>query len=289
MLKPASSAYQFFVPLFRDWFYILSMLGKRAIEFFLLINIMMLFSCADPLEEEIIDCSVSDISLEVIKIEYADCGLTNGKITVGVNGGTAPFSYSMDNGPAQDSSLFINVGPGFHDLAVRDANGCTSGTRTFMSSKDPFQVVIYSSPSGCQGNKGTITVEPLGGVAPYKYQLGENNDNYQSEGYWENLTSGRHSIWVEDANTCFFGVYATVTSGVKYSEQIAPIIEKNCTSASCHGGSHELDLRSLSTVRANASKIKTVVNDGTMPIDGTLSQEEINLITCWVDDGAPDN
>jgi gliding motility-associated-like protein len=43
----------------------------------------------------------------------------------GVNGGTAPFRYSIDGGQTfSDAPLFEDLPPGFYDLEVKDAEGC---------------------------------------------------------------------------------------------------------------------------------------------------------------------
>jgi hypothetical protein len=248
---------------------------------------LSVFSCSETPEK--IDCSLSDIALEVTGIKYADCGLSNGQLTVEATGGNDPYRYTLDQGPAQPSPIFTNVIPGFHSVKVEDADGCSSTVNTFMGSKEPFPVNTTTTPSGCGGSEGTISVFPLGGVPPYKYQLGENNDNYQLSNVWENLRSGTHSIWVEDVNKCFFGVYVFVPTGISYAESVKPIIENSCAVASCHDGTQEPDFRIFANIRSNASKIKSMVVNRTMPPVDQLSAEAIQSIACWVDDGAPNN
>jgi hypothetical protein len=250
---------------------------------------LFLFACADSDVKEPVDCSISDLEIEVVKIVYTDCGRDNGQITVSASGGRPPYQFSLDEGPLQSSPIITNVKPGFREITVVDADKCTKRARTFMSSKDPFQVVIYTTPSGCDDSKGSITVVPLGGVAPYKYQLGENNDNYQSENVWNGLRSGQHSIWVEDANRCFFGVFVSVPTGTSFSKTIAPIIESNCATPSCHGGTQAPDFRTFAMIKTNATKIKSMVIGNTAHPEGTLLPEEILQIVCWVDDGALNN
>jgi hypothetical protein len=246
-----------------------------------------IFSCSETPAK--VDCTLSNLTLEVVGIKYADCGLSNGQITVEATGGNNPYRFTLDQGQAQPSPIFLDVRPGFHSVQVVDADGCSASASTFMGSKEPFPVNTATTPSGCGGSAGTISVFPLGGVPPYKYQLGENNDNYQVSNVWENLRSGTHSIWVEDVNKCFFGVYVFVPSGISYSESVKPIIENSCAVTSCHDGAQEPDLRTFANIKSNASKIKSMVVNRTMPPISQLSSEAIQLIACWVDDGAPNN
>ena len=261
-----------------------------AISIFILLLITISFSdCADPAVE--IDCATVEVLISIVEIKYADCGQTNGEIMVEADGGAEPYQYSLDNQVTNSNGVFTNVKPGVHGIIATDKNGCGSNSiTTYIGNKEPFQVqIVTTSSGGCNNNQGSITVTPLGGVAPYKFQLGENNDNYQAVGKWENLVSARYSVWVEDINKCFFGVYTYVPSGILYKTAIAPIITANCSTSGCHDGSIAPNLTTHSTVKANASKIKTMINDRSMPPNSTLESTDIELITCWINDGAPNN
>ena len=49
----------------------------------------------------------------------------NGAILVTPNGGTAPFTYSLDGGMAQADPLFVNLNSGDYTILITDAVGCT--------------------------------------------------------------------------------------------------------------------------------------------------------------------
>jgi gliding motility-associated-like protein len=49
-------------------------------------------------------------------------------IIVNVNGGTCQFIYQLDNGPPQESNIFLPVSSGSHIVHVTDVNGCTDLT-----------------------------------------------------------------------------------------------------------------------------------------------------------------
>lgn len=74
---------------------------------------------------------------------------------------------------------------------------------------------------------------------------------------------------------------------ISFMNEINPIIEKSCTS--CHNGSQFPDLRTYSIIRDNSKIIKDQVVIRAMPIGGSLSTEEIELISCWVDSGSSNN
>jgi SprB repeat len=260
----------------------------RVVLFILLPLSAMLGSCSDDSVDQV-NCAESDLAVEIAKLKYADCGRSNGEITVQASGGKAPYRYAIDQGILQSSAVFIDVRPGIHVFSVTDTNDCTNTVETFMANKEPFPVNSTVTPSGCNENQGSITVTPLGGVPPYKYQLGENNDNYQLTGTWQGLRSGKHSIWVEDVYKCFFGFDVFVPSGISYKGSVASIIESKCATASCHGGTQVPDFRTFSVIKANASKIKSATANLSMPPGDPLTSSEIQSISCWVDDGALNN
>ena len=85
------------------------------------------------------------------------------------------------------------------------------------------------------------------------------------------------------------GVFFYIPTGVSFTASVAPIITASCSTIDCHGGSQSPDFRVFENIRNNASKIKEFTESGFMPQSGSLTPEEINLIGCWVDDGALDN
>lgn len=72
-----------------------------------------------------------------------------------------------------------------------------------------------------------------------------------------------------------------------FINQVNPIIENNCVS--CHNGNQFPDLRTYNGVSTNSEIVMQQIVNRTMPIGGSLTNEEINLITCWIENGSPNN
>lgn len=72
-------------------------------------------------------------------------------------------------------------------------------------------------------------------------------------------------------------------------EDIMPIISSNCIV--CHENGPFPHLIDKAAVISNATKIRREVAGGFMPPPSAspLDSEDIQLIKCWVDDGARDN
>jgi hypothetical protein len=62
-----------------------------------------------------------------------------------------------------------------------------------------------------------------------------------------------------------------------------------CALSGCHDGRRRPDLRLYERAKFYAKAIKSKTQDRSMPFEGSLTQEQIDVIACWVDDGALEN
>jgi uncharacterized membrane protein len=93
-----------------------------------------------------------------------------------------------------------------------------------------------------------------------------------------------------DAAGCRVTKSIHVASKTSFSNDISPIISTNCAISGCHKGTSGLpDFSTLKNIQASASAIKTQTVSRSMPIGKTLTDDEISVIACWVNDGAPNN
>lgn len=92
---------------------------------------------------------------------------------------------------------------------------------------------------------------------------------------------------VEDENP----IVGQCEEEVAYSNTIRPLIDAKCMP--CHNGDGSEpfapDLTTYNGVASIATLVKEVTETGRMPKNGTLTDQEIEDIGCWVDAGAPEN
>ncbi|HLU94758.1 MAG TPA: hypothetical protein VKZ54_11560 [Membranihabitans sp.] len=75
---------------------------------------------------------------------------------------------------------------------------------------------------------------------------------------------------------------------ISFVADIQPIINSKCIM--CHDGSMPIpDFRTYEVIKSRASLVKELTATRVMPKTGSLTDAQIKLIGCWVDDGAPDN
>ena len=78
----------------------------------------------------------------------------------------------------------------------------------------------------------------------------------------------------------------------KFSADVNPIIQNSCAISGCHGSGSSNGPGSLLTfdqIKNAASQVKSAVVTKAMPQGSTLSNTQIQTISCWVDNGALNN
>lgn len=126
----------------------------------------------------------------------------DGSATVIATGGTGSYVFSwIPSNPLGDSTASITAlcGTTTYTVQVKDSLGCISlDTATIINPKPILSNVVIINES-CGGScNGKITVNPSGGIAPYKF-LWMNGDTTKSI---INLCVGNYSVKVTDKNGC---------------------------------------------------------------------------------------
>jgi hypothetical protein len=139
------------------------------------------------------------------------CTSNNGQITLTATGGTAPYSYSLNNGPSQSSPVFANLAPGSYTYTITESGGCSG----FGSFNIPAAAIVTATLNQtatiiCSGNtNAAISVSAAGGQANYSYSI--NGTNYQASNTFGNLGAGTYTIYAQDANGCIGSNTLTIT------------------------------------------------------------------------------
>jgi hypothetical protein len=260
--------------------------------FFLFVPFSVLIACVNHDLNKTFDCSLSDLTIDVSAVAPAtSCSTTDGSISVIASGGKQPYVYLL-NDIAQPSNEFNGLHAGIYSVGVTDANGCdTLLSNIMVMAKDFSFTTTLGEDNLCLGNNGSVTVEVSEGNPPYQYKI--DNSEFTESNIFTGLSNGNHVIEVRDNIACTISLNVTVPRGItgtSWSSDIQPIMEKSCALSGCHNGTTRLDLRIYSNAKKHAAEIKTLTRNRSMPFDGTpLTQNQIELISCWVDDGAEEN
>lgn len=253
---------------------------------------LLFWSCNSEKEGDlVVDCTVSD--LEVMDTEVVKPGcVTKGSVTVAATGGEAAYEYSMGGGQFQSSGTFNEISAGAYEITVRDATGCTAKVSVNVEAADSGieGTVVSTEGTTCGGTSGSVTLSATGGDGSYTYSV--DGGDFTTTETIVDLTQGAHVFTVKDGTGCTDDGEFRIFSSISLQGDIMPIITNKCaTSSSCHdtGASGKPVLVSKAEVIAKAERIKFRTGNKSMPLTGSLTDEQIEMIACWVDDGAPDN
>jgi SprB repeat len=238
-----------------------------------------------------VNCDESGPSLQVGTIEMAtSCSTQDGSIHAIPSGGKEPYTFFLNDQVAL-SSNFNNLSAGIYSIRIQDANGCDAliSNITVMAEGFSFEAKIKGD-SLCLEDNGSIEVDVSEGNPPYTYKI--DDGVFADQNYFTDLGHGDHVVVVKDVNDCTISLNITVprdTTGTRWLTDIRPIMVTYCALNGCHNGISKPDLRIYEKAKYYAGKIKSKTQDRSMPFDGTLTQAQIDVIACWVDDGAPEN
>lgn len=83
---------------------------------------------------------------------------------------------------------------------------------------------------------------------------------------------------------------------VSYASEVDPIVNTSCAITDCHNGDNGADKNwtVFSNFQSKSTTVKDRITrpagvDGHMPAAGSITEEQIQTIVCWVDQGAKDN
>lgn len=140
------------------------------------------------------------------------CGSNKGMVTAVGKGGTAPYEYSLNGGPYQNTNVFSGLAPNTYTVTIREkntpANTAISNTVTIDNTCLSVSATITSAKCG-QAN-GSIVIQGAGAI-DYLYSF--NNSAFVAGYIYDNRPAGTYLIGVQDKNDPTKAVYSSVNIG----------------------------------------------------------------------------
>jgi hypothetical protein len=173
---------------------------------------------------------------------------------------------------------------------VRGAGECENSSEFTVLNSGGITISIDSKlDATCSTSSGEIVASSTGNSGNIQFKL--DDGTLQSSGTFSGLASGNYTVHAVEVDTgCESTVNALISSGVSFNATVQNIMTTKCAISGCHvSGTGRSDLSILSNVQSNAAGIKSRTQSGSMPKTGSITQEQKDLIACWVDDGALNN
>ena len=145
----------------------------------------------------------------VINTPVSCFGANDGTATVSATGGTFPYLYSwLPTGGTSTNAFSLSAGT--YSVTITDVNHCFYNlTTTVTQPVMPITATITNTPTHCNQNDGTATVNTSGGTAPYSYLWQPSGVTTASA---TGLSQGSYSVTITDANGCISSPITSITN-----------------------------------------------------------------------------
>ena len=155
----------------------------------------------------IVDDVSTGVALTITNIVADSCGNSVGGAKANVTGGTAPYTYTWNSTPVQNTNILHNVHGGTYIVTVSDASGCARSDTVVIPSTPGLSTLTNTTSEMCGHANGNATVITSGGTGNYTYIW----NNTQTTSTISGLSAGNYSVTVSDG-TCSTSVSVTVAN-----------------------------------------------------------------------------
>lgn len=140
-------------------------------------------------------------SVLTIAATPATCDLDNANLNVvSTSGGTAPFSFSINQSVYSSTDSWANLAPGNYLISVLDNNGCLLDTLTQIIALENVSANAFIiQPVSCfNGMNGAAQMNILTGYPPFTVSWSNGDTGLQAD----SLGAGLYNVSVSDNNGC---------------------------------------------------------------------------------------
>ena len=127
----------------------------------------------------------------------------DGSATVGVTGGTYPYTYTWSNGAAPDS-IITGLSMGVYTVTVEDQNACMDSLPVTINMPTPPTILSFDNDTlNCATDlNGSLTITTVAGGSPIINYNWSNGQTGPAITTINNLTPGSYSVTITAADGC---------------------------------------------------------------------------------------
>ena len=182
---------------------------------------------------DVIVVSIDPLMTPTVTATGTTCNATcDGKVSVAISGGTAPYVYSWNGGCNQASCA--SLCPGSYTVTVQDKIGCSVKGDAVVT--EPTAIVLQTSSvaSLCGLPNGTATVTATGGTPGTGYTYVWDDPAKQTTATATGLFSKKYCVTVTDGNGCKKTACVDVLNTPGFTASLVSVTPVSCN-GSCDG------------------------------------------------------
>ncbi|HNY63124.1 MAG TPA: HYR domain-containing protein [Bacteroidales bacterium] len=174
----------------------------------------------------------AEIEITVTSITHTYCNSNMGEAVITTTeAGTITVNGNDYTVTAPDFEVTVTgLTAGYYTATFTNSAGCTSQVSFNITNQNStLSATVSVFDILCNGGTGSVTVTPVGGVAPYLYAL--NNGSAQSSSTFTDLTEGIYIVTVYDAAGCTFVLDFEITEPTPLTVGILQQTHETCYNA----------------------------------------------------------
>ncbi|MEN0002967.1 MAG: gliding motility-associated C-terminal domain-containing protein [Bacteroidota bacterium] len=143
------------------------------------------------------------IEVTITDTIHINCaGEATGALTVSVQNGIPPLTYSINGGTAQSSPIFENLSAGAYTIVVSDSQNCQASITYELTEPAPLTLALSAQATSCANTlDGQVSAVVDGGVPPYQLEWNE-TDTLPNSATLDAIPPGWYTLLLTDANGC---------------------------------------------------------------------------------------
>jgi gliding motility-associated-like protein len=126
-------------------------------------------------------------------------GDSTGIGTVGFSGDSSNIKYYWDSKPSQNTRTAVHLPEGKYNVTILNSEGCPASANIILTEPPPILYAVSTIKPNCTLNNGSIDINMLAGLSPYKFNWIPNVSNTS---FAKKLASGNYILTVTDNNAC---------------------------------------------------------------------------------------
>lgn len=212
--------------------------------------------------------AIPDLLILADLIQHPICyGESNGSATVTIASGSAPYQYNWSNGENNQTAVQLNAG--VHQIQVIDSMGCVRMASVTLANPDSIFAIASVDDATCGFDNAQLIINPTtGNWSIYTFRVNQNA--WQNEPYFENLSAGNYNFQVQNSAGCIYQNTVMIDMVAYPTEIVFTTQDATC---------------SLPNGSITITQIENAVFSGTLNLSGNSA---VNLTqAAWVNNQLP--